>query len=420
MGRGSGAAVAMLFALAATTLASCGDQKDAGATPEVGVGERVHGTKLADVEIPEGKSRIRTILGEVLEDRDDAVGEWARQKSKQRAQKRKTQRWLQPIDYDFGEQRVGKKLKAELTLQNPRETVQRITGFSKSCTCQQVFVIQDGKRIDVTKGMKAPIELQPGAKAVLEAHVEVPNRQSRLTVAVRLETSDPDFPVLDAQLTVDAVRDLIVHVGKDRRDVIDLQELTKGSERDFEFRIRSRDGKAFEIRNTASAVPPGMKLRFERASETGEEWFVRGKVGPDLIDGSVGGTVKFATDRGSFDATVYWRVEPPIEIKPGTMIAFGVISRLKGASKTLALRCVDKKMRFGIRKVEFFDVPDGLVAGGEPFSSRVEAAEDGRTAKLHIEAPKGLRRGRFHIGAVIHFDGDSYEARKIRLIGHVR
>lgn len=403
-------------------LAGCGpnESDQDAATGKAGIGERVHGTKAADVDIPEGKSRIRTIVGEVLEKRDDAVGEWARKKSAQRAEKRKTQTWLQPIDYDFGKQRVGKKLKAELTLQNPSDVTKKITGLSKSCTCQRVILVKDGKRLELSKGLKQPIEFAPGEKAVVEAHVEVPDRQSRLSVAVRIETDDKDFPVLDAQLHVEAVRDIVVHVGEERRDTIDLGELTEDSKRDFEFRVATRDKKPVVMRKVLGSVPAGMKVKFERLTQDGSEWLVRGVVGPDLGEDSLGGTVQFDTDRGKFGATVYWRVKPPVEIKPGNMLVFGVIPRTKGSRKALDLRCIDPSDRLRVERVEFFDVPKTLLAAGSKFEAKITHGEDGRSAKVDILAPKGLRRGRFHIGAVLHFGGGKLSARKVRVIGHVR
>lgn len=396
-------------------LASCGGEQESG-----GVGYRVHGTHAADREIPAEESRIRTIVGEVLEDRDDAVGEWARKQKKAQAEKRKLQRWLQPIDYDFGKQRVGTKLKAELKLENPTDKAQKITGVSKSCTCQQVTLVLDGKRIDLSKGIETPIVLAAGQVGTVEADVEVPDRQSRLTVGIRFETTDPVHPVLDAQLHVEAVRDVLVYVGEELRNAIDYGVVTRDSTREFEFRAVSRDGEPFEILKYREPIPAGMKIDFEKLTKSGSEWIVRGMLGPGLPENSAGGTVNFETSRGNFEVMVFGAVQPPIKVTPDGMVVFGVVRRTQGAEKEVRFDAIDPKDRFKIVEATFFDVPEGLLQDGAAFHAEIENAADGNSAKIRVKAPAGLRRGRFHIGMRVRFENDRFEPRKIRILGHAR
>lgn len=370
--------------------------------------------------IPPEESRIRTIVGEVLEDRDDAVGEWARKKRSDYEEQRKAQRWLQPIDYDFGKQRVGSKLEAELELFNPTGAEQKLTGFSKSCKCQSATLVLGDRSIDLTQGLKDPVVLAPGEKGKVIATIVVPDQQSRLTVALRFETSDPNQPLLDAQLHVDAVRDLHVLVGDEQRDSIDFGELAKDSVRDFVFRVVSRDGKPFQIESYEKPLPVGVAVAFEKAKPDASEWFVRGKLGPGLPENRCGGTVAFETDRGKFEVRVYASVLPPLRVTPSEMVVLGVVPVASGAKKDVRFDVVDPSQSVAITKVEWFDIAQGLVPEGASFEADIDNAEGGKSATLHVRIPRGLARGRFQIGMLVHFAGEDLEPRKVRFIGHAR
>ncbi|MCB9917478.1 MAG: hypothetical protein H6832_03655 [Planctomycetes bacterium] len=424
-GRGKFRGVALYVLPLGFVLASCG--QDSGR--DAAGGRKQTGKAAAGVEkpqdpsnrlIPPGESRIRTIVGEVLEDRNDEVGEWARKRANQSAEKRRTQRWLQPIDVDFGKQRVGTKLEAELVLMNPTNEPQKVTSFSKSCKCQEAVLVLGDRRIDLTKGLEEPLELAPGQKAKVYATVEVPDMQTRQTVNLQFLTSDPDQPLLDAQLHVDAVRDLHVFVGEKQTDLIDFGILSKDSVRDFEFRVVSRDGKPFTVQEYEAPLPAGVRVEFSKSKDDGSEWVVRGKLGPDLPENRHGGTVHFVTDRGKFEISVYATVQPPIKVSPSEMVILGVVPQGRGATKDVRFDVIDANDSFKVAKVAWFDIPGGLLPDGVSFGADIDNAEDGKSATVHVRVPPGLGRGRFQIGMLVSFEGDRFEPRKVRFIGHVR
>ena len=369
--------------------------------------------------IPAHESKIRTITGVDLEKLDGKAGDWARQQRKIAEAKRKAQGWLQPPDIDLGERQVGKLVTAKFKLRNPTAKTQSITGVTSSCICQAAWITLGGKRTNLKEGVKEPIKIKAGEQGTLEAVIEVQNKYGMFKAALDLMTTDPDLPSVRVNVVLVAVHELEVYQGESLNNIMDLGLVTKRSSKDFEFTVKSRDGKAFEIKGHEE-LPEAMKISFEATDDSRAIWKIHGKLGPGLDKPSAGGTVVFGTDRDEkVLIQVFALVMPPIKVTPASVLAYGVVNRKSGATREIKLEAVDAKDRFEVGEVRIDWEGDAMPADSK---AKLEVLPEaaGRKATVRVTLPKGMRSGRQQGDLHIRFKDDKFDPVKVSLIAYVR
>jgi len=402
-------------------LVACGDSGPKKAEPaKLGFRNERPDRRL----IPEGESKIRTIVGEELEKLPGEAGKYARKEKAEQEARRQSQGWIRPVDRDFGERPSGQKLVAKFALRNPTKKTHVLRNITSSCSCQKIIVRVGDKEFVIPKAGHDPIPVPPGATGSIEAHLSTEGRSGIIFTEVLVETSDPLVPSVRLAIRVTSVAPFIIERDGDRTNSIDLGLMTQRSKKTFEFNVRSRDGKPFRV--VKHSVPPvGMKLDSEPVDDSHTRWTVHGQLGPDLGEHGVGGTVTFTTDRKEgFELNVFALVMPAIRIEPATL-AFGVVPRKKGGRKTLRLSMVDKGQTFEVDHVEIVDAAKPRTAGGKAadassIETKVVNAPDKKSATIELVAPSGLERGHFGFAVKIWFKGKEYEPRTVQVFGHVR
>jgi hypothetical protein len=411
-----GGVLATALVLAAIPYGACGDHPQPA--------QPAGGPAVSPPAPPPGSSNIRTLVGVELDKLPGPAGDWARGQKVEREAKRQNQGWIQPVDISLGERRVGARVTGEFQFKNPTGKDQTVSNISSSCDCQAVFLTIGDKRHAIPKAGHEPIPVPKGATGKLEAVIVVPDGLGRRFTEVRVQTSDPENLEIRVGLSVILVKDLILErknqAGQlEQNDTFDFGFITPRTARPFEFFVRSRDGLPFEIRRHGP-LPEGLKLEFAPDKVEGKPersaWKVTGQLGPGLREQAAGGTVTFDTDRETgFAIKAFGLVMPAVRIDP-PLVSLGHVQASLGGECALQLTAVDPADDCSVARVELFEVDPKEPALTASFTN----ATSGRSARVVVQAPAGLRPGRIDGNLRIVFRQPDLPERVVKIMGFVR
>jgi hypothetical protein len=414
-------------------LSGCGGEQGGGA----GAGQGAQSGRLGGGTSPQsgGPGQIGhieakpghqnpVIVGEDLENLPGEAGEIFRKRREQRAQARKNNPWIQPVDIDLGKHRLGEEVKAVFEFQNPREQQHLIRSIQSSCSCQKLVLEMDGKRRQLPKALSAPIPIPPGAKGKIEAYIEIEVLGVRFT-NVQLRIDDPELPFIDLQVQTQGVMDFIVqNAGKQVEDVF-LGSWGMKEAKSFELEVAALDGKAFEITRVVD-LPEGFHVRYKALGEDRMRWRVFGEAGPGLAEGSFKQQIRLETQGGKqVQFGLSGIVRAPFKLTP-SFLSFGQVERGKSHRQSVQIESLEAGFSVEVARLEWVELTlreRGKKPRKLPHSAmQLELSNEPGFAKASIDielpasTPAGAIKGTFRV----HFKNTKVPPRIVSFNAFVR
>lgn len=336
----------------------------------------------------------------------------------------KDQEWLKPDSLDLGKHRAGSSVKGSYTFKNPTGKEMTIQNIASSCTCQSLVLVLPDRRLPVRKGSFKPLLIPAGTQGSLEFQVEATDSERK--VYVTLFTSDPDNPQITVAAKIQGVRDFQVLKGE--RIVRDYQlGLMKRKEsRQVEVRVKSTDGKPFEITGH-EPFPEGLELAASKDEQDPSSWWLRGNFrAPPKAGATAGGKVVFKTDRSlGFEFDITAMVLAPVRVLPKTVQSLSGVPEGESRSVTWTLAGIDPETRLEAARAFFELDPNsraklGQGITGKDFAIDTQAQEDGHKLQVDVKTPKGLPPGLFMGNVVVQFKDKTLSPLSLRLMVQVR
>lgn len=358
------------------------------------------------------------------EDLPEAYKKLLDERKNKKAEPPREQEWLKPAALDLGKHRAGAPVKGRYEFRNPTGKEMKIQNIASSCTCQSLVLVLSDRRIPVRKGIFKPVIVGPDAKGFLEFQVEA--NDSVRNVYVTLFTSDPDNPQITVAAKITGVRDFQVQKGD--REVRDYHlGLMKRKEiRQVEVRVKSTDGKPFEIVGH-EPFPEGLTLEATKDPKDPSAWWLRGSYRvPAAAGANVGGKVVFSTDRSlGFDFDITAMVLAPVRILPKTVQSLSGIPEGESRSATWTLVGIDPETRVLAEKTWFELDPNskeklaGRITGSE-FVVESKSKDGGKQLEVTVKTPTRLPPGLLLGNVIVRFKDESLAPLSLRLMVQVR
>ena len=362
---------------------------------------------------PSTKSDLPKAYKDLLEERKTQKPKPARE-----------QGWLKPSALDLGTHRAGSSVKGRYEFKNPTGKEMTIQNIASSCTCQSLVLVLSDRRVPVRKGIFKPVLVAAGAKGYLEFQVEA--NDTVRNVYVTLFTSDPENPQITVAAKITGVRDFQVQKGE--REVRDyhLGLMKRKESRDIEVRVKSTNGKPFEIIGH-EPFPDGLELEATKDPKDPSAWWLRGSYRvSDKAGANVGGKVVYKTDRSlGFDFDITAMVLAPIRVLPKTVQSLSGVPEGESRSATWTLVGIDADTLVQAEKTWFELDPNskeklaGKISEDE-FVVDSKSLEGGKQLSVTVKTPSRLPPGLLMGNVLVQFKNKALAPLSLRLMVQVR
>lgn len=315
--------------------------------------------------------------------------------------------WVQQPEIDLGTHLEGEVAKGRWDFKNPDDAPHEFKHLQPSCTCSKAVVHVGGARfvlenqprpnsiyrVEETDGgevkeLVEAVPIGPGEEGYIDFEVDLRGVNGKKEASVVVQTDDEQNRVINLKATATATQFFLVMPAE-----INLNKMSWKEQRQFSARITSPIQPDFEITGVQKPLPDQMKVEYRKELRDGAAtWIVEGTYGPNVDPRAGGGIVTFDTNvqNRQVQLRVMAWIEGPLDVRPGGFVAFGLIRKGEGASKTVEFEPNDDfDLQIEDVKLDNLTIDEDLVS--------IETSKDGKVCKLKItispDSPRRLVRG---------------------------
>jgi hypothetical protein len=299
--------------------------------------------------------------------------------------------WFKQTSLHLGTHFQESLLTGEFEFQNPNAADNKITNVLPSCGCTSSWFEIEGKTIPIAKPFEGEVVVPAGKACKLKVQMDMKGYVGVKEADIRVQTNDPNMAFVSLKLRAEAKVFFEVNP-----ETVNLGELHYSDKREFAVNVTSPHAKDWKI-TRFEGLPPKMTVTPERIVEGDRvRYVIRGTYGPGIEEGTGGGSVTFYTDveNKKFEVRVSGFVVGPLQVTPGTFLAFGNVPA--GTTKKLDVEflCKDGNHKLKITNVEFMNLQNGST---ENFDYEVAEKDEGKKLVLSVRikenAPVGKTGG---------------------------
>jgi hypothetical protein len=342
--------------------------------------------------------------------------------------------WFETTEQDLGTFFNNEAAVGKYKFKNPTDKPQEWRNIQPSCTCSQAR-IQIGTQHYEVSGKPAAIyrlsqgpggesrekvttvEVGPGEAGEIEVHMDMHGVTGLRESSIDIYTTDQDSPLLKVKFrATGAVMFSVVP------PEVNLNKMAWNQQREFTVQVTSPLAKDFNITGT-DPLQTGLKVEYDKQLKDGvATWTIRGTFGPLEAQAgtgggmSSGGQIRFHTDVKSgagFDVRVMAFVEGPLEIKPGSFMALGMIRHGTPVTRRVTLEPNDgSDLQVTKFRLEKLSVPEKFVTP--------KATKEGKLLHIDLEVSPDAPEGLFSGTLVIELNHPAVKEKAVMFNGYVR
>ena len=264
--------------------------------------------------------------------------------------------WFKKIHIDFGTfiENSRENITGEYPFENATDDPHQIRNIIPSCKCQKLRLFIAGKEVrlerDNNLNLKAPITIPPHSKGKLVLTLDLSGSGKRIG-DIRIETTDPRMPSFT--LTAEALLKSPYELSP---PIVELGTIVPTAKVSFTVTVRNTLKKDWKIVKVNEAMPPAMKVdKIERKKDEkgGVYYVIKGTYGPNIPEGSIGGTILFHTDdpKNNFQIEVRAQVAEKVELFP-SFWTFDRFPRSEPQEKVVYIWPTNESEKMTIDRVE--------------------------------------------------------------------
>ena len=296
--------------------------------------------------------------------------------------------WFKKIHIDFGTfvENSRENVTGEYPLENFTDDPQQIRNIIPSCKCQKLRLFIGGKEAKLERdnnlNLKAPITIPPHTKGKLVLTLDLSGSGKRIG-DIRVETTDPRMPTFT--LTAEALLKSPYELSP---KIVELGNIVPTAKISFTVTVRNTLKKDWKILKVNEAMPPAMKVDSIERKTDSKGWVyyvIKGTYGPNIPEGSIGGTILFHTDdpKNNFQIEVRANVAEKVELFP-SFWTFDRFPRSQPQEKTVYVWSTNETDKMTIDRIEIMRA----ILPKEFYELKIEAPKKG--AKVEFKSIDGI------------------------------
>lgn len=338
--------------------------------------------------------------------------------------------WFPVVEQDLGTFFNHEEAVGHFRFKNPRKKAVEWKNLLGSCQCSKAVITLPGRKYELTskpqntlvrvtrtddgpeqRDVVQQVTVQPEEEGEIEVHMEMTGISGPKQATIDIHTNDAELPMLRLRWTATGAQMFLVSPAE-----VSLNAMTWAESREFTVTVTSPVQKDFNI--VRMDETKDFDVKWEKALVNGlATWTIRGKYGPITSEGPTGGGVlKFTTDAkndSSFLVRVMAMVKGPMEVKPGSFVAFGRIAKGTSRSEKIVFEPNDGQnleataLRFEKLTLEQQFITAKTTKDGNKLVVEIEVSKD---------APPGLVRG----DLVVELNHPHVKEKRLMFNGFVR
>jgi hypothetical protein len=337
--------------------------------------------------------------------------------------------WFPSVELDLGTHFNHDTAVGKFTFKNP--TGQKVDWKSivGSCQCTSATITvgdrlyryskkPEGAILRVTKQGNKEVEervsqIEVGADegGEIEVHMEMGGQAGAKQATMDIHTTDPQLPMIRLKWQAIGAQVFVISPAD-----VNLNQMVWNEKRDFTVTVQSPIQRDFEITRHDDAGKEFTVAYTKELNEGTATWTIAGTYSPQSADAVGGGQLKFYTDvQGgqSFTVRVSAAIQGPLEVKPGTFLALGMIRRGKVHTERIVFEPNDGTDLDAVdMRLEKLTIDPKYVV--------VRKSKDGKKLVVEFDvvadAPTGLLRG----DLVVDLNHPAIKSKTILFNGFVR
>lgn len=338
--------------------------------------------------------------------------------------------------FDFTQVELGTYFDEEdavgsFRFKNPRDGEQNLSNIQPNCACTKAIIRVGERRYEIgadkltyrvttkdgveTKEQVKQINLASGEEGEIEVHMTMHGVRGRKDAAINLQTSDETLPLVNLRWSATGAQYFVVEPPD-----INLNEMSWGDKREFEFRITSPLKKDFNLTGH-DPLSKGMRIEYEKEMQDDRAvWHVRGTYGPEVDERDSGGQIKFNTDVDgkTVTARVVALIKGPLSMEPGGFVSLGHIKQDEGKTAEIVIT-PNGDFDLQVEKLEVARLHGVKDADREAVEFKHE--KDGKAIKVTIVVGSGINIGTYMNGLLrIHLNHPASRMKEVMFNGFVR
>ena len=338
--------------------------------------------------------------------------------------------WFEKTQLNLGEFFDEEEAVGSIKFTNPRSDSHKITSLQPNCACAKAavrlgdrsYVVGADKllyRVTKKDGIEAKervthINVEPGQEGEVEVHVTMSGIRGPKDATINIQTSDEALPLMNLHFRAVGAQYFVVEPPD-----VNLNEMSWGDKREFEFRISSPLKKDFNLLSHEK-LSKGMNVEFEKEMQDGRAvWHVRGTYGPEVEERDGGGPITFNTDVKDKNVTarVIAFIKGPLTVNPGGFVSLGHVRRGAGKRTEVTLS-PNGDFDLQVEKLEIARL-QGVKEGQRDFI-KFSHHKEGNDVKVVIEVAKDMKPAYMNGLLKIHLNHPAAQMKEVMFNGFVR